>query len=233
MKTILKSFLMFLGVTIAFSSCSDWTETEIKDPENLTDAQKTEKYYENLRAYKKTDHPVAFGWFGEWVGSGASLEHSLRGLPDSVDFVSIWGNWKNLDEARIADKKYVNPTNYNSLAVYIPFIIFMISATALLLAIIELFDDEKKAFFACAVIVSGIMSRLTLGFSPTVFASGKRTFIFLDFAIIYILVYLSEEYGARIKARSGAVAILRALMILMVIVAVVANVIAVCNVYLY
>ena len=107
MKTILKSFLMFLGVTIAFSSCSDWTETEIKDPENLTDAQKTEEYYENLRAYKKTDHPVAFGWFGEWVGSGASLEHSLRGLPDSVDFVSIWGNWKNLDEARIADKKYV------------------------------------------------------------------------------------------------------------------------------
>lgn len=107
MKTILKSFLMFLGVTIAFSSCSDWTETEIKDPENLTDAQKTEEYYENLRAYKNTDHPVAFGWFGEWVGSGASLEHSLRGLPDSVDFVSIWGNWKNLDEARIADKKYV------------------------------------------------------------------------------------------------------------------------------
>lgn len=132
-----------------------------------------------------------------------------------------------------ADKKYVDATNYNSLAVYIPFIIFMISAVALLLAIIELFEDEKKAFFACAVIVSGIMSRLTLGFSPTVFASGKRTFIFIDFAIIYILVYLSEKYGARIKARSGAVDILRALMILMAIVAGVANVIAVCNVYLY
>ncbi|AOZ95516.1 hypothetical protein [Butyrivibrio hungatei] len=132
-----------------------------------------------------------------------------------------------------ANKKYVDATNYNSLAVYIPFIIFMISAVALLLAIIELFEYEKKAFFACAVIVSGIMSRLTLGFSPTVFASGKRTFIFLDFAIIYILVYLSEEYGARVKARSGAVAILRALMILMAFVAVVANVIAVCNVYLY
>ncbi len=29
------------------------------------------------------------------------------GLPDSVDFVSIWGNWKNLDEARMLDKKKV------------------------------------------------------------------------------------------------------------------------------
>ena len=101
-----------------------------------------------------------------------------------------------------------------------------------MLAIIELFEDEKKAFFACAVIVSGIMSRLTLDFSPTVFASGKRTFIFLDFAIIYIIVYLRKEYGARIQTKLGAV-VIRAMMILMAFVAVVANVIAVCNVYLY
>ena len=106
MKTILKSFLVFLGATITLSACSDWTDTEIKNPENLTDAQRTEEYYANLRAYKQTDHPIAFGWFGEWVGSGLSLEHSMRGLPDSVDVVSIWGNWKNLDAARIADKKY-------------------------------------------------------------------------------------------------------------------------------
>ena len=106
MKTILKSLLLFLGATLALSACSDWTETEIKDPANLTDAQKTEEYYENLRAYKKTDHPVAFGWYGGWVGNGASLEHSLRGLPDSVDFVSIWGNWHSLTPERIADKKY-------------------------------------------------------------------------------------------------------------------------------
>lgn len=132
-----------------------------------------------------------------------------------------------------ADKKYVDPTNYNSLAAYIPFIIFMISAASLLLAIIELFEDEKKAFFACAVIVSGIMSRLTLGFSPTVFASGKRTFIFLDFAIIFILVYLRKEYSERMQAREGVVTVIRATMILMALVAVAANVIAVCSVYLY
>ena len=48
------------------------------DPANLTESAKTEEYYAALRAYKKTDHPVAFGWFGNWVGSGVSLENSLR-----------------------------------------------------------------------------------------------------------------------------------------------------------
>lgn len=131
------------------------------------------------------------------------------------------------------DKKYVDATNYNSLAVYIPFIIFMLVAVALLMTIIDLFENEKKAFFACAVIVSGIMSRLTLGFSPTVFASGKRTFIFLDFAIIYVLVYLYEEHCDRMQERAGIVTFLRVSVLLATIVAVTANVVAVCSVYLY
>lgn len=131
------------------------------------------------------------------------------------------------------DKKYVDATNYNSLAVYIPFIIFMLVAVALLMTIINLFEDEKKAFLACAVIVSGIMSRLTLGFSPTVFASGKRTFIFLDFAIIYVLVYLYEEHCNRMQERTGIVTFLRVSVLLATIVAVTANVVAVCSVYLY
>ncbi|MGN1238328.1 MAG: glycoside hydrolase family 18, partial [Muribaculaceae bacterium] len=91
--------------TMLLTACS--TDAEIKDPENLTTPERSEAYYAALRAYKKTDHEVAFGWFGNWVGAGASLENSLRALPDSVDFVSIWGNWKNPSEEKKADLKYV------------------------------------------------------------------------------------------------------------------------------
>ncbi len=30
----------------------------------MTQSSLPEEYYAQLRAYKKTDHPVAFGWFG-------------------------------------------------------------------------------------------------------------------------------------------------------------------------
>lgn len=81
--------------------CSDWTEAEREDYFQLPEAA----YYENLRAYKRSDHQVAFGWFGNWSGLGASMVGSMMGLPDSVDFVSIWGNWKNLDQPRMDDKR--------------------------------------------------------------------------------------------------------------------------------
>ena len=35
------------------------------------------------------------------------IEKCLAGLPDSVDFVSIWGNWRHLTEAQTKDLRYV------------------------------------------------------------------------------------------------------------------------------
>ena len=97
-----------LVATLSFmASCDDWTDTEIKNPTDLTHTNKSDAYYKQLREYKKSDHEVAFGWFGNWVGSGLSLENTLAGLPDSVDFVSIWGNWHSLSVDRKADLKYV------------------------------------------------------------------------------------------------------------------------------
>lgn len=105
MKDLFKILLVAVGISVFITACD--TDAEIKDPANLTDPDRSEQYYEQLRAYKQTDHTVAFGWFGNWVGAGASLENSLRGLPDSVDFVSIWGNWHSLNDVRKADLAYV------------------------------------------------------------------------------------------------------------------------------
>lgn len=101
-KTILNIVLAALFVS-AFSACSKWTELE---PNNYK-TEHGDQYYENLRAYKATDHPVTFGWFGNWTGKGASLQGSLMGLPDSVDFVSMWGNWHSLNAEKWADKNRV------------------------------------------------------------------------------------------------------------------------------
>ena len=44
------------------------------------------------------------------------------------------------------------------------------------------------------LLIAGLMSRIALGFSPTIYASSTRTFIFCDAIIIYILVTLIKKY---------------------------------------
>lgn len=100
-KNYLLYFLLLALSTPIWVSCNDWTESEAKDYFEGP----SEEYYAALRAYKKSDHPKAFGWFGNWTGEGASLVNSMAGIPDSVDVVSIWGNWSNITEAQKKDLK--------------------------------------------------------------------------------------------------------------------------------
>lgn len=114
---------------LSLSSCKDWTQPEAlfktdltrsshiapnapvidaSDIDALIARDKNSPYYTNLRRYKmETKHQVAFGWYGNWTGKGMDYEYSLRGLPDSVDFVSLWGGWKEIDPVRQADLRYV------------------------------------------------------------------------------------------------------------------------------
>lgn len=106
MKKIYLLYIVLISLaTTSLIGCSDWTESEAKTfPESIV----SDEYYAALRAYKKTDHQVAFGWFGGWSGEGAFMKSSLAGIPDSVDIVSIWGNWSNITEAQ---KKIYNFAN--------------------------------------------------------------------------------------------------------------------------
>ena len=107
MKKINKALLLFVGGLFALSSCNDWTEMEIKNPGDLTHTNKSEAYYAQLRAYKNSDHQKSFGWFGNWTGAKTSFANALQGLPDSTDFVSLWGNWKNPSQAQLDDLRFV------------------------------------------------------------------------------------------------------------------------------
>ena len=54
-------FALFVSMLLG---CSDWTKTEAEDFFEMPGND----YYENLRAYKRSEHSVAFGWFGGWTG---------------------------------------------------------------------------------------------------------------------------------------------------------------------
>ncbi len=107
MKKIFSISLALLAM--AFVGCSDWTEQEALnyEPGGLTNSEHGEAYYANLRAYKATKHPIAFGWYSDWTGVGTQTTSQLMGMPDSMDIVSMWGNWHSLSPEKKADLEKV------------------------------------------------------------------------------------------------------------------------------
>lgn len=104
MKNILNYVIGVVAISVSVS-CSDWTEIESEFPTDLTTNVNGEDYYANLRAYRKSEHEIMFGYYQGWGGSSSSYEHSLMGLPDSMDIVSLWGAGFNYNEEQIADLK--------------------------------------------------------------------------------------------------------------------------------
>lgn len=108
MKRLLYISLSLAGFLAICTSCSEWTEVEKKT--FATGDGFGEEYYEALRQWKTdTKHDMAWGWFGGWAANGANLKSSLRGLPDSVHLVGIWGSWMpfTITPEKRADLEYV------------------------------------------------------------------------------------------------------------------------------
>ena len=106
MKNIFRYSLCAIAFLASFTSCDKQNQPEPLELQKpiIKDAA----YYENLRAYKKSNHEVAFGWFGGWTASGPSRDTRFASAPDSMDIMSIWSKtWTNLTQDQIADLRYV------------------------------------------------------------------------------------------------------------------------------
>lgn len=86
MMKIIKCMLLSAVVCGLVTSCdTDIEPMSIQNPYSYSD-----EYYENLRAYKASDHSIAFGWFSQY-GQQNSMAVRFLGLPDSLDICSLWG----------------------------------------------------------------------------------------------------------------------------------------------
>lgn len=102
---------------LAIGGCAKQEALKIQKPYTYD-----EQYYENLRAYKKTNHTLCFGWYAAYApiagASGykdpASWGERIMGLPDSMDIVSLWMGIPGNDSSKsnyapvaYADLRYV------------------------------------------------------------------------------------------------------------------------------
>lgn len=92
-----------------------WAEEDAKKKQNIEDSIRIAKenerlyalYINDLKEYKKSKHPIMFGWFNSWSPAAPGEYSQLNLIPDSMDIVSIWGGPFNLDEQKKAQLKDV------------------------------------------------------------------------------------------------------------------------------
>lgn len=86
-------YLIGIFMTLVFTSCDDWTEIESTDIEQPTIADVNsalyEKYLQNLRDYKKSDHKCVIAGFNNSVKKPFNRSQHISNIPDSVDYVSL------------------------------------------------------------------------------------------------------------------------------------------------
>lgn len=66
--------------------------------------------------------------------------------------------------------------------------------------IYRLFDKDK--YWCILVLLLGLGTRVMMGFTPTIFASGARPLIFLYFSLILLMVYWFRRYDGLFSKRS-------------------------------
>ncbi|RYE36273.1 MAG: hypothetical protein EOP48_29740, partial [Sphingobacteriales bacterium] len=112
-KNIIRWCFLSFAVLLVLAGCEKQNmprALEIQKPFKYTD-----KYYENLRAYKKSDHQLAFGWFADYSQSFSFGLH-FKGLPDSIDIVSLWGGIPSMRQNDPKDSvTSYNPTAYEEM----------------------------------------------------------------------------------------------------------------------
>lgn len=124
MKKLIFIFFTYMCLaTSFFTSCSDWTDAEREmfpeqeeinriipflEAQSEDDLMPSERaYYRKLREeYRPSPHVKGFGWFGNWTGKGTNEQNYLKCLPDSVDFVSLWGARGNFSSEQKADLRF-------------------------------------------------------------------------------------------------------------------------------
>lgn len=75
----------------------------------------------------------------------------------------------------------------------VPDIVFLIVIAIVLLSLYQAFDNKKTFFISFIVLCFGLGSRLMMGLSPTVWASGHRTFFIMFLALIIVLIKIIDE----------------------------------------
>lgn len=117
-----------------------------------------------------------------------------------------------------AQEAMLTPENYLNFINFIPLILAFVVLGSVALNILIIFKNLGNNV-AILIYVLGLMTRIALGFSPTVFASTDRTFLFFEFALLIISILIWQEFmketdKAQVKVRTTLATVIAVLAVL-------------------
>lgn len=124
------------------------------------------------------------------------LMSSLFGCFGSITrnlFPSLGNLIRNFREDNIPAALDITIDNFNLISSYIPIIVYMTIITAFAIGIYLIFKGSLKTVILLLLLFLGLGSRMALGFSPTMYASNTRTYVFLDFSFILVGLCIYKE----------------------------------------
>lgn len=109
----------------------------------------------------------------------------------SLVSVSLPGleKWKNA----LTSYGTITVENYTEWFYYLPLIGICLEIGCLLVTFYLVFENGWRTWAMCVIFLIGYASRVVLGFSPTVWASSYRTYLFLYMAVIVLVVFGYQE----------------------------------------
>jgi hypothetical protein len=107
----------------------------------------------------------------------------------------------------LSQGEVINSTNWNKPINYIIFSLYAFFTISIVFSIIYIFDDISVGSVHGMLFLCSVLVRMIIGFSPTLYASERRTFCFSYGMVLYLLIVLLKEmrlsFSDYEKKRSG------------------------------
>ena len=128
-----------------------------------------------------------------WSKKNMSLWYALCALCPIA--TSLWLTKYNVqivptkyDAVPFLTKDLLTLQNFDVIQSYIPLLVLLITVALLSVSLYAVFGESKETILVYLILAIGICSRKVMAFSPTLYASGGRTFLFLYVCIIIITI---------------------------------------------
>jgi hypothetical protein len=131
------------------------------------------QYYANLRAYKASDHEIFYGWMASYANKqgvvasykkSASWGEHIAGLPDSVDFVSLWMGVPTDSLNPIAYNEMLNSMSIRGIKFVAPEIVALESYDTLPLSMVGV---QEYARYLVKMVLSNHLNGLDMDYEPS------------------------------------------------------------------
>ena len=96
-------------------------------------------------------------------------------------------------QTKITGNGFITLENFTKISSYVPFLVTTILMGMIVILMFAAFSDQRRGLLAAGILLLGFLTRIMMGFSPTIWTSSSRTLLFMYAAIILCSAMLYEE----------------------------------------